>query len=45
MAREAQVIMIAKEYAVGAVSNRYGNYIYSLGVIPGFNPVPLMFQR
>ncbi|GEM83547.1 MAG: hypothetical protein KatS3mg074_074 [Meiothermus sp.] len=44
-AREAQVIMIAKEYAVGAVSNRYGNYIYSLGVIPGFNPLPLMFQR
>lgn len=44
-AREAMVIMIAKEFAVGAVSNRYGNYVYSLGVIPGYNPIPLMFQR
>jgi peptide/nickel transport system substrate-binding protein len=44
-AREALVIMIAKENAVGAVSAKYGNYIYSLGVIPGFNPVPLMFQK
>ncbi|PZA06752.1 MULTISPECIES: ABC transporter substrate-binding protein [unclassified Meiothermus] len=44
-AREAMVIMIAKEFAVGAVSNRYGNYIYSLGVIPGYNPVPIMYQK
>lgn len=44
-AREAMVIMIAKENAVGAVSKRYGNYIYSLGVIPGYNPVPIMYQK
>lgn len=44
-AREAMVIMIAKENAVGAVSKRYGNYIYSLGVIPGYNPVPIVYQK
>lgn len=44
-AQNLPVIMIAKPTAVGAVYNRYGNYIYSLGVIPGYNPVPLMFQR
>lgn len=44
-AREAMVIMIAKANAVGAVSTKYGNYIYSLGVIPGYNPVPIMYQK
>lgn len=44
-AREALVIMIAKEYAVGAVSNRYGNYVYNLGSIPGVHTIPLMFVR
>jgi len=44
-AREAMVIMIAKAYAVGAVSNKYGNYLYTLGVIPGHNPVPIMYQK
>jgi peptide/nickel transport system substrate-binding protein len=44
-AQNLPVIMIAKPTSVGAVYNRYGNYIYSLGVIPGYNPVPLIFQR
>jgi peptide/nickel transport system substrate-binding protein len=44
-AQNLPVIMICKPTAVGAVSNRYGNYVYSLGVIPGYNPVPLMYQR
>lgn len=44
-ARQAMVIMIAKANSVGAVSTKYGNYIYDLGVIPGYYPVPLMFQR
>jgi peptide/nickel transport system substrate-binding protein len=39
------VIMIAKPTAVGAIYTRYGNYVYSLGVIPGFNPVPLIYER
>jgi peptide/nickel transport system substrate-binding protein len=37
--------MIAKPTAVGAIYTRYGNYVYSLGVIPGFNPVPLIYER
>ena len=44
-AQNLPVIMIAKPMAVGAIQNRYGNYVYSLGVIPGFNPVPLIYQR
>ncbi|MGH2405972.1 MAG: ABC transporter substrate-binding protein [bacterium] len=44
-AQNLPVIMIAKPTAVGAIHNRYGNYIYSLGVIPGFNPVPLLYQK
>jgi peptide/nickel transport system substrate-binding protein len=44
-AQNLPVIMIAKPMAVGAISTRYRNYIYSLGVIPGFNPVPLIFRQ
>jgi len=44
-AQNLPVIMIAKPMAVGAIQKRYGNYIYSLGVIPGFNPVPLIYQQ
>ena len=44
-AQNLPVIMIAKPTAVGVVHDRYGNYIYSLGVIPGYNPVPLMYQK
>jgi peptide/nickel transport system substrate-binding protein len=44
-AQNLPVIMIAKPMAVGAIHNRYGNYIYSLGVIPGYNPVPLIYQK
>jgi hypothetical protein len=44
-AQHLPVIMIAKPMAVGAIHNRYRNYIYSLGVVPGFNPVPLIYQQ
>jgi peptide/nickel transport system substrate-binding protein len=44
-AQNLPVIMIAKPTAVGAIYTRYGNYVYSLGVIPGFNPVPLIYER
>jgi peptide/nickel transport system substrate-binding protein len=44
-AQHLPVIMIAKPMAVGAIHNRYGNYLYSLGVIPGHNPVPLIYQK
>jgi peptide/nickel transport system substrate-binding protein len=44
-AQNLPVIMLAKPMAVGAVWDRYGNYIYGLGVIPGYNPVPLIYQK
>jgi len=37
------VIMIAKPQNIAAVYDRIGNFIYSLGVIPGYNPVPLYY--
>ncbi|MFN2322247.1 MAG: ABC transporter substrate-binding protein [Trueperaceae bacterium] len=39
------VIMIAKPGNVAAVYDRVGNFAYSLGVIPGYNPVPFYFLR
>lgn len=44
-AQNLPVIMIAKPFAVGAVQNKYANYIYSLGQIPGFNPAPLIYLK
>lgn len=37
------VIMIAKPQNIAAVYDRIDNFMYSLGVIPGYNPVPLYF--
>jgi peptide/nickel transport system substrate-binding protein len=39
------VIMIAKPANVAAVYDHIGNFVYSLGVIPGYNPVPLYYRR
>jgi peptide/nickel transport system substrate-binding protein len=39
----APVIMIAKPQNIAAAYNRVQNFVYSLGVIPGYNPVPLYF--
>lgn len=39
------VLMIAKPMGIGAVANGLENYIYNLGVIPGYNPVPLMYWK
>lgn len=44
-AQNLPVTPIAKPENIGAISNKYGNYIYNLGVIPGYNPVPLIFQK
>lgn len=40
-AEQAVVIMIAKPANIAAVQNRIGNFIYNLGVIPGYNPLIL----
>jgi peptide/nickel transport system substrate-binding protein len=37
------VIMIAKPANIAAVRDRVQNFVYNLGVIPGYNPVPLYF--
>ncbi|AFZ67302.1 ABC transporter substrate-binding protein [Deinococcus peraridilitoris] len=44
-AQNLPVIPLAKPENIGAISNEYGNYIYNLGVIPGYNPVPLIFKK
>jgi len=40
-AENVPVIMIAKPSNIAAVYDRVGNFVYNLGVIPGYNPVPL----
>ena len=42
-AENLPVIMIAKGANVAAVYDQVQNFVYSLGVIPGYNPVPLYF--
>ncbi|PYE54152.1 ABC transporter substrate-binding protein [Deinococcus yavapaiensis] len=44
-AQNLPVIPIAKPENIGVVSNTFTNYIWTLGVIPGYNPVPLISQR
>jgi len=41
----APVIMIAKPGNVAAVYDHVHNFVYSLGVIPGYNPVPHYYRR
>ncbi|MDX2006799.1 MAG: ABC transporter substrate-binding protein [Meiothermus sp.] len=45
IAREVMMIPLVKPESVAAHSNRYGNVLYNPMLIPGFNPVPLLFQR
>lgn len=42
-AQYAPVIMIAKPQNIAAVYDRVQNFVYSLGVIPGYNPTPLFY--
>lgn len=42
-AEEALVIMIAKPSNIAAVYDHVSNFVYSLGVIPGYNPVPFYY--
>jgi peptide/nickel transport system substrate-binding protein len=42
-AENVPVIMIAKPFNIAAVRDVVQNFVYSLGVIPGYNPVPLYF--
>ncbi len=44
-AEKVPVIMIAKPANIAAVHNSVGNFVYNLGVIPGYNPVPLYFIK
>jgi peptide/nickel transport system substrate-binding protein len=44
-AKNVPVIMIAKPANVAVVYNKVNNFIYSLGVIPGYNPLPLYFLK
>jgi peptide/nickel transport system substrate-binding protein len=44
-AENVPVIMIAKPGNVAAVYDTVGNFVYSLGVIPGYNPVPHYYRR
>ncbi|PNY79760.1 ABC transporter substrate-binding protein [Deinococcus koreensis] len=44
-AQNLPVTPIAKPENIGVISNKFGNYVYNLGVIPGYNPVPLIFQK
>jgi len=39
------VIMIAKPSNIAAVYDHVGNFVYNLGVIPGYNPVPLYYVQ
>ena len=42
-AEEGLVIMIAKPSNIAAVYDHVHNFVYSLGVIPGYNPVPFYY--
>ncbi len=42
-AENLPVIMIAKPANSAAVYDKVNNFVYTLGVIPGYNPVPLYF--
>lgn len=42
-AEYAPVIMIAKPSNIAAVYDHVHNFVYSLGVIPGYNPVPFYY--
>jgi peptide/nickel transport system substrate-binding protein len=44
-ATNVPVIMIAKPANVAVAYNKVNNFVYSLGVIPGYNPVPLYFLQ
>ena len=42
-AENVPVIMIAKPFNIAAAYNEVQNFVYSLGVIPGYNPVPFYY--
>ena len=42
-AENVPVIMIAKPFNIAAAYDHVQNFVYSLGVIPGYNPVPLYY--
>lgn len=44
-AEKVPVIMIAKPTNIAAVHQNVGNFVYNLGVIPGYNPVPLYYLK
>jgi len=44
-AENVPVIMIAKPANIAAVHENVGNFVYNLGVIPGYNPVPHYYVK
>lgn len=42
-AEKVPVIMIAKPANIAAVHSNLANFVYNLGVIPGYSPVPLYY--
>ena len=45
VAKYLPVIMIVKPANITVTRNTLGNFIFSLGVIPGYNPVPLYYFK
>jgi peptide/nickel transport system substrate-binding protein len=45
LAKYMPVIMIAKPANISVVRDTLQNFVYTLGVIPGYNPVPLYYFR
>ncbi len=45
IAKYLPVIMIAKPANITVVRNTLGNFVFTLGVIPGYNPVPLYYFK
>ncbi len=45
LAQYMPVIMIAKPANISVVRDTLSNYVYSLGVIPGYNPLPLFYFK
>lgn len=44
-AQHLPVTPLYKPHNLGAISKKYGNYIFTTGVIPGYNPIPLIYKK
>lgn len=39
------VTPLYKPHNLGAISKKYSNYIFTTGVVPGYNPIPLIYRK